>query len=237
MDVFALYPHTLRSVVRRREGGPVTSQDSHDSDTSPGPSAHAAESTGPSSGFDLFEVWKEYERIAMHFNDLLIRLRTQSLAAVAAFATIAGVLLKSESIGRELRWGTLAAVFAVLALLWLAIWVFDFTYYNRLLLGAVRSLLAIEEASKSGTRLAALSLSIDIEAAVRRGDSVLTLEYWARAKGRWVFYTVVFAVLVSGVIVSVRALGGAAGELHVISGETNSAPSNTPLQPVAPVKK
>jgi hypothetical protein len=185
----------------------------------------------------LFEVWKEYERIAMHFNDLLLRLRTQSLAAVAAFATIAGVLLKSESIGRELRWGTLAAVFAVLALLWLAIWVFDFTYYNRLLLGAVRSLLAIEEASKSGTRLAALSLSIDIEAAVRKGDSFFTLEYWARAKGRWVFYTVVFAVLVSGLIVSVRALGGAAGAPHVTSGETSSAPSNTPLQPAMPVKK
>jgi hypothetical protein len=45
---------------------------------------------GP-SGFDLLDAWKEYERVAMHFNDLLIRFRSQSLAAVAAFATIAGV--------------------------------------------------------------------------------------------------------------------------------------------------
>ena len=57
-------------------------------------------------GFDLLGLWKEYEAVAMHFNDLLIRIRTQSLAAVAAFATVAGLLLKEESISHELRWGT-----------------------------------------------------------------------------------------------------------------------------------
>ena len=36
----------------------------------------------------LFEVWVKYEEITMHFNDLLIKLRTQALAAVAALATI-----------------------------------------------------------------------------------------------------------------------------------------------------
>jgi hypothetical protein len=72
------------------------------------------------TGFDLFEVWKEYQKIATHFNDLLIRIRSQSLAAVATFATIAGVLVKGESINADLRWGALTAVFGILSIFWVA---------------------------------------------------------------------------------------------------------------------
>jgi|TARA_B100001964_G_C14040011_1_gene512233 hypothetical protein len=32
---------------------------------------------------NINELWKEYEKIAMYFNDLLIKLRGQSLAMVA----------------------------------------------------------------------------------------------------------------------------------------------------------
>jgi hypothetical protein len=39
-------------------------------------------------GWPIFDVWDKYEAIAMHFNDLLIKLRTQALAAVAALSTI-----------------------------------------------------------------------------------------------------------------------------------------------------
>jgi hypothetical protein len=42
--------------------------------------------------FDLFELWKEYEGLSQHFNDRLMRLRSQSLAAVATFAIGASVL-------------------------------------------------------------------------------------------------------------------------------------------------
>jgi hypothetical protein len=38
-------------------------------------------------GWPVFEVWTKYEDIAMHFNDLLIRLRTQALGAIAALGT------------------------------------------------------------------------------------------------------------------------------------------------------
>jgi len=44
------------------------------------------------SPINRFDLWKEYERVAMHFNDLIIRLRSQSLGGVAAFATLAGVV-------------------------------------------------------------------------------------------------------------------------------------------------
>src|SRR5689334_15742825 len=95
---------------------------------------------GNKDGYSLFALWKEYEAIAMHFNDLLLKIRTQSLAAIAAFATVASVLLKEEGVGGQVRWGTLSVVFLALCVFWVAVWIIDFAYYNRLLLGAVRAL-------------------------------------------------------------------------------------------------
>jgi len=124
---------------------------------------------GEHEGFSIEEAWKEYEHVAMHFNDLLLRLRTQALAAVAAFTTIAGVLLTSASIGTQVRWEAVLAVFLALTFFWIAIWVLDLRYYNRLLLGAVEALLDIEEASSGKRRIEGLSLSTLIEQAVARG--------------------------------------------------------------------
>jgi hypothetical protein len=177
---------------------------------------------GERAGFDLYKVWKDYEKIAMHFNDLLLKIRTQSLAAVAAFATIAGVLLKGESISHELRWGTLTAVFIALCVFWLAIWILDFTYYNRLLLGAVKALVMIERESKSSNRTSSIYISTCIEQAVALRDpkdqaasladaadraAVLAdpalPEGFELSKGRWTFYSLVFALLVSLMVASI----------------------------------
>ena len=48
--------------------------------------------------YDVKTLWVEYEKIAMHFNDLLIKLRTQSLGGLAAigFVTLAGKGLLGE---------------------------------------------------------------------------------------------------------------------------------------------
>jgi len=147
-------------------------------------------------GFDVFALWKQYESIAMHFNDLLLKIRTQSLAAVAAFATIAGVLLKGENISHELRWGTLSAVFVALSVFWVAIWILDFTYYNRLLLGAVRALIEIEAASERNGRVSKIVISTRIEEAVAlRGGA--TREDFRLSKGRWLFYFLVFLLLLA----------------------------------------
>lgn len=166
------------------------------------------------AGYDLFTVWKEYEAIAMHFNDLLLKIRTQSLAAVAAFATIAGVLLKEERISHELRWGILTAVFFALSVFWLAIWILDFAYYNRLLLGAVKALVWIEKESKTTTRVSSIYISTLIEQAVARrtpeeqaeafddpADKAAVIANPARregvklSRGRWAFYSLVFLLL------------------------------------------
>lgn len=152
-------------------------------------------------GFDLFTLWKEYEEVAMHFNDLLIRIRTQSLAAVAAFATVAGVLLKEESISHELRWGTLIVVFVALSIFWIAIWILDFTYYNRLLLGAVKALIEIEKQSTEGNRISAINLSTLIENAVAL-EGGAEPERRNLSQGRWWFYSLVCALLVGLILLS-----------------------------------
>lgn len=61
------------------------------------------EANKPNAGFDRFQVWREYEGVTMHFNDLIIRLRSQSLGGVAAVATLAAVVARNDTTA-ELRW-------------------------------------------------------------------------------------------------------------------------------------
>ena len=159
---------------------------------------------------DLFRAWREYERIAMHFNNLLIRLRTQSLGAVAAFATLAGVALKGD-VPTQIRWDTLAATFFLLAFFWLAIWILDFAYYNRLLLGAVNELIKIEKASSNGGGLQKINLSTGIQEALKKqGESSKPFSSLRSSTGCWLFYAIVFSVLLVGLFVAINKAGGLA---------------------------
>jgi hypothetical protein len=90
-------------------------------------------------GWPLKDVWEKYEDIAMHFNDLLIRLRTQALAAVAAISTLVTIFGKTGA-DPKLSWELAALVFSLLAVFWIAILVIDFCYNNRLLIGAVAAI-------------------------------------------------------------------------------------------------
>ena len=175
-------------------------------------------------GVAVFEVWKQYEEVAMHFNDLLMRLRSQSLAAIVAFAALAGVVLRGD-IDSGFRWGVLSGVFLLLALFWVAIWVLDFAYYNRLLLGSVEALLAVEAQSKTGATVGDLFLSTQIEAAVA-GRIPKRSGHWARAKARWLFYGIVFVALLSGLVVSVVA-GRGAGMFRTATSSQGGAPVNS----------
>jgi hypothetical protein len=151
-------------------------------------------------------VWKEYQTIAMHFNDLLMRLRSQSLAAVAGVAAIAGVVLKAD-VASAFRWNTLAGVFFLLALFWLAIAVLDFRYYNRLLVGAVDALMTLEEQTKTTNRVDELILSTRVEAVVAEGKRPVRGKL-GRVGARWFFYGIVFVVLLGGLAFSIYRAGG-----------------------------
>ena len=114
-------------------------------------------------GIPIFDLWNKYEDIAMHFNDLIVKIRTQALGAVAAITTIAGILSKGNEIGGY-NWGLISSVFFFLIVFWIAIWILDFKYYNRLLHGAVDAILKLEALSKSGeTHVKEIELSTCIE--------------------------------------------------------------------------
>ncbi len=113
----------------------------------------------------IFEVWAKYEEVAMHFNDLILKLRIQALGAVAVIITLVGVISGKGTMG-ETQWGFLATTFAYLLLFWIAIFILDYFYYKRLLLGAVDALLQIEEESKKYTKLNSIYLSHKIDDAI-----------------------------------------------------------------------
>src|SRR5579872_154220 len=150
--------------------------------------------------FNLFFVWKEYEGVAMHFNDLLIRLRTQALGGVAALAALAAVMVRGD-LAPLLRWSVLACAFFLLLLFWVAVWILDMRYYNRLLHGAVKALLEIEELSSRNQPLSWLSLSTHIEETAERGISRSFKDRTCFGGGRmpvWWFYGSVFFGLLTG---------------------------------------
>jgi len=142
-------------------------------------------------GHDVFDVWKEYENIAMHFNDLIIQLRVRALGGIAAISALVGFLSKSQS-SDMFRWEFLSVVFGILIIVWLAIMFLDLFYYDRLLGGAVASILQIEKVSKIKTRVMHLNMSEMIEKSIR-GE--LSKQKEGCLSGRKWFYGLVFVAL------------------------------------------
>jgi hypothetical protein len=87
---------------------------------------------------------------------------------------------------------------------WLAIWVIDFSYYNRLLIGSVAAILALEEHSKTHKTISSIELSTLVENSVSTGiPFALTKKQKFRlTSGRWAFYTIVMIALFAGAVFS-----------------------------------
>jgi len=156
-------------------------------------------------GWPLKDVWEKYEDIAMHFNDLLIRLRTQALAAVAAIATLVTIFGKTGA-DPKLSWELAALIFSLLAVFWVAIWIIDFCYYNRLLIGAVAAILDIETLSEDAMHIRQIDISTKIERAVAREGKRLPSDWYRFFNlhlGTWAFYVLVFVTLIGGIWFSV----------------------------------
>lgn len=151
-------------------------------------------------GWPIFELWDKYETIAMHFNDLLIKLRTQALAAVAALSTIIGIFSKSGG-ETQSTWQVVAFAFSILLIFWIAIWVLDFCYYNPLLMGSVVALTQLEQLSQTTMRVRAIDISTTIERSVAKdlpSGSWGWKTRWRLVRGRLVFYSLVSLALVFG---------------------------------------
>jgi len=100
-----------------------------------------------------FVLWSKYEDVAMHFNDLIIKLRTQALAGLAGVITVSGLAV--NFVGRpssHTEWEVLLATVVFLTIAWVALWVLDLCYYDKLLEGAVKALYEHEEETQKDGR-------------------------------------------------------------------------------------
>ena len=142
---------------------------------------------------DVQRLWEKYEGIAMHFNDLLIRLRTQSLAGVAAVSAVVGIFSKEGLGDVKLDWDIAQAIFFAMIWFWIAIWCLDIGYYNRLLNGAVNEIVRLEKSTRS-TFDGEIKMSQSIEAQFDK-------PWWNHRKrsydGVVLFYSIVLAVLLA----------------------------------------
>ncbi len=147
--------------------------------------------------FDVQALWAKYEDIAMHFNDLLMKLRTQSLAVVAAVATLVGIFAKDGIANISLGWGVAEALLIAMTLFWVAIWCIDFFYYNRLLTGAVTAIKKLELECRPG---AAFTVGINMSTIIEDEFRHSIWKRWpTRFNGVFAFYGIVFGVLVAGI--------------------------------------
>ncbi len=147
----------------------------------------------------LLEAWVKHEDIAMHFNQMILKVRIQALGALAAIITIGGVVLKAFPPVSGMPWAVAAVVFFILIAFWAAIWALDFLYYNKLLMGAVDAILKLENEINSEGKVE-IVMSHIIEDAVR-GRQLKNLDTGTLI-GPLVFYLIVFIVLAIGFLIS-----------------------------------
>jgi len=114
-----------------------------------------------------FKLWKSYEDVAMHFNDLIIRLRIQSIGGIAALAAILGIFLNERNGDSSNPFSYCIASIAlfVLMLFWVGIFFLDIFYYNRLLEGAVNAIMELEKSKDIFAKKKDIRLSTNIEMA------------------------------------------------------------------------
>ena len=112
-----------------------------------------------------FHLWIEYEKIAMHFNELLMQLRLRALAGVSAVVTLSGVFATESD---SFNWTLIAFVCSFLLIIWVAIFVIDKLYYERLLSGAIAPILELEKTAEVDNHR--ILMSTKIRDKVRNGS-------------------------------------------------------------------
>jgi len=148
------------------------------------------------------KLWEKYEEVAMHFNDLILRLRVQALAGITAVFALSGIAVNfAAGPATTEQWDVIFGTLLFLIAAWIAIAILDLCYYHTLLLGAVDALLEVEENS-------GINLSSRIEQRFRRNRPRTDDERreWGRwlAERRWplVFYGIGLAALLIAAIVT-----------------------------------
>jgi hypothetical protein len=111
-----------------------------------GTASNSAGLFGNYSETSEFVLWEKYETVAMHFNDLIIRLRTQAVGGLAGVVAVAGIAVNyAQKPDTRAPWMILCGTLVILLFAWASLWLLDTRYYARLLRGAVNALLAHEQ--------------------------------------------------------------------------------------------
>ena len=99
----------------------------------------------------IFSAWKSVVEVQMHFNDMLMRVRNLALTLLLAVFGAATLSLQYDIYVESFGYNTHIATMLLLAGLagWIGVGLFDWGYYHRLLIGAVRKSTEIEDAYKN----------------------------------------------------------------------------------------
>jgi len=136
----------------------------------------------PSVSLDpqLFEVWKKYEDIAVHFNDLIMRWRLQAMGGMATLVTLGG-FVASDATTRTVGFRAVFILSGMLTCAWMGVGFIDLFYYRKLLKVAVAGILKLENNNPS------IDLSTRIEDEAK----------WGGTFAPWVFYLLGLAPLIA----------------------------------------
>ena len=155
------------------------------------------DANGTESDKYYFKLWKSYEDVAMHFNDLIIRLRIQSIWGIAALAAILGIFLhdRSGDSSNSFNYCIASIALFVLIMFWIGIFILDIFYYNRLLEGAVNAIMELEQKKDGFAKKKNINLSTNIEMAFRTRFKHEPKGYKKILNGRILFYLIVLVAL------------------------------------------
>jgi hypothetical protein len=135
--------------------------------------------TAPSfSESSAFVLWSKYEDVAMHFNDLIMKLRTQALAGLAGVVTVSGLAVSfTGKAVTATEWEVLFYTIAFLTLAWIALFSLDLCYYNKLLMGAVKAIHKHEELTDNEPPIERIILSRHISGSAVNHTKVVCFFY------------------------------------------------------------
>lgn len=123
---------------------------------------------------NTIDLWKKYEDVAMHFNDLIMRWRLHAMGGLAGLVTVAGFVV-GDAATLAARYRAMLILTGVLTFAWVAVALIDLLYYRKLLEGAVRALLQLEEKYQRG---GAITFSTQVDHSASRGAKLAP----------WLFY-------------------------------------------------
>jgi hypothetical protein len=101
----------------------------------------------------LLQEWKQVTDMQMHFNDMIIRMRTLAVSVVISVFGAAGLAIGQfqdrfiRIAGEEIHVAAIVVAFGLV--LWLTIFTVDYGYYYKLLIGAVRRGWQIDDAFRT----------------------------------------------------------------------------------------